>query len=142
MKGQTFVPLPPPFATSVVHGMAVQTPTLEDTPAKGRWSGWIARPSRLAFVLGVATCASHPDEPSSPSERVTVRQGTEPQIYGGVDDDDDRSASAVVALRVGPAGNYQLCSAVLVAPNVVLTARHCVANSITTSVSCDEHGRS
>lgn len=58
-----------------------------------------------------------------------------------MDDDDQRAIASVVALRVGK-GDYELCSGVLVAPNVVLTARHCVANNISPTVSCDEHGSS
>ncbi|HVH41994.1 MAG TPA: trypsin-like serine protease [Labilithrix sp.] len=64
------------------------------------------------------------------------------KIFGGEGDNDEQSLSSVVALKVGRGGTFELCSGVLVAPNIVLTARHCVANSITTSVSCDENGQS
>lgn len=42
----------------------------------------------------------------------------------------------------GDATHITLCSGALVAPNLVLTARHCVSRSITSTPSCDAHGRS
>ena len=39
-------------------------------------------------------------------------------------------------------GSVTLCSGTVVAPNLVLTARHCVSNAITTMPSCDADGRS
>src|SRR5471030_2945845 len=38
--------------------------------------------------------------------------------------------------------NVTLCSGALVAPNLILTARHCVSRAITTMPSCDSDGRS
>jgi hypothetical protein len=35
-----------------------------------------------------------------------------------------------------------LCSGALVAPNLVLTARHCVSRAVTATPACDSHGRS
>jgi len=42
----------------------------------------------------------------------------------------------------GDAAHITLCSGALVAPNLVLTARHCVSRSITSTPSCDARGRS
>lgn len=39
-------------------------------------------------------------------------------------------------------GSVTLCSGAMVAPNLVLTARHCVANAITAMPACDAYGRS
>jgi hypothetical protein len=39
-------------------------------------------------------------------------------------------------------GETTLCSGALVAPNLVLTARHCVARTVTTTPTCDVRGRS
>jgi hypothetical protein len=39
-------------------------------------------------------------------------------------------------------GSITLCSGAMVAPNLVLTARHCVAKAITAMPACDSHGRS
>src|SRR5205085_1978599 len=64
------------------------------------------------------------------------------KIFGGAKDDDDDAIDGVVALRVGLGNTFELCTGALIAPNVVLTARHCVTKNATTSVSCDENGRS
>jgi hypothetical protein len=42
----------------------------------------------------------------------------------------------------GDPAHVTLCSGALVAPNLVLTARHCVSRSITSTPSCDARGRS
>lgn len=57
----------------------------------------------------------------------------------------ERGKSGVVAVATvqeGGPGNVTLCSGALVAPNLVLTARHCVSKAITTTPSCDADGRS
>lgn len=57
----------------------------------------------------------------------------------------ERSKAGVVAVATqqeGTPGNVTLCSGALVAPNLVLTARHCVSKAITTTPSCDADGRS
>jgi len=90
-----------------------------------------------AAGLGCATEATEAD--------VLVRGETgrvDPTIFGGALDDDDAAVPGVVALRVGTGGTFELCSGALVAPNLVLTARHCVTKNTTTAVSCDEEGRS
>lgn len=62
-------------------------------------------------------------------------------IYGGVEDDDGMQSPAVVALLIDTsATDDTLCSGALVAPNVVLTARHCVSVQTSTSVTCDQNG--
>lgn len=98
-------------------------------------------PYLLAAVLAVTTgCAA--DASGEPVE-VRVADGTSsPAIFGGDKDDSSDGLGAVVALRVGTGATFQLCSGALVAPNVVLTARHCVTRNATTSVSCDDKGSS
>lgn len=57
----------------------------------------------------------------------------------------ERAKAGVVAVATqqeGTPGNVTLCSGALVAPNLVLTARHCVSKAITTTPSCDADGRS
>ncbi len=49
---------------------------------------------------------------------------------------------AVATLHEGSPPTITLCSGALVAPNLVLTARHCVSRAITTMPSCDSDGRS
>ena len=62
-------------------------------------------------------------------------------IYGGVPDNAGNQNPAVVALKIGDGGaTFLLCSGALIAPNVVLTARHCVSAQTSTTVSCDQNG--
>lgn len=87
----------------------------------------------------VAGCAGETDETvSTRIHTSTVQQ----RIMGGDLDNDAAALAGVVALRVGAGGTFELCSGAVLAPNLVLTARHCVTKNITTSVSCDENGRS
>lgn len=93
------------------------------------------------LLLAVATtgCAADPAD----DVRVGVGESTSsPTIFGGEKDDDADALAGVVALRVGTGTTFELCSGALVAPNVVLTARHCVTRNVTASVSCDEQGNS
>jgi hypothetical protein len=90
------------------------------------------------FTLGCTAQASE----GGAVEVAVATDTAEPAIFGGDRDDDDRAYAGVVALRVGVSGTFELCTGALVAPNVVLTARHCVTKNTTASVSCDENGRS
>lgn len=102
--------------------------------AKFQWMAWIARASVVVGLTGVAACGGE-----EPAQALSTKDD---DIFGGVKDDDATSKSAVVALRIKRANNYELCSGALIAPNVVLTARHCVARILTDSVSCKEDGTS
>lgn len=97
-------------------------------------------PALLAATLFAVGCAAPTDE--TDPVQVGIATGTDPSIYGGAKDDDAESMPGVVALRVGTGGTFELCTGALVAPNLVLTARHCVIKPVTTSVACDEKGRS
>ena len=105
---------------------------------------WIAVASGVAFgALALGTGCASPTGDAEEPVLVEPSTGTvEQRIYGGAPDDDDASVPGVVALRVGRGGTFELCSGALLAPNVVLTARHCVSKNVTTSVSCDENGKS
>ncbi|MGO8997062.1 MAG: trypsin-like serine protease [Polyangiaceae bacterium] len=63
-------------------------------------------------------------------------------IYGGVLDDGAQANNAVVALTVGSPQDFVLCTATLIAPNVVLTAHHCVGSNLAATVTCDQTGAS
>lgn len=59
------------------------------------------------------------------------------------------SSSGVVAIattmfdgRTDSPTHITLCSGALVAPNLILTARHCVSRAVTATPSCDARGRS
>jgi hypothetical protein len=112
-----------------------QSPTSTHTPWTQLWIAW--SPALLA-ALGLAACGDGPED----GVRAGVHTETAPSIYGGRYDDDASATPAVVALKVGRGTAFELCSGVLLAPNVLLTARHCVANSLTTEVACDANGQS
>lgn len=77
----------------------------------------------LALALGAA-CSSGPDTLPAPT-RVEFGQVREPIIGGALDE----STAGVVglALDLGRRGAAGHCSGTLIAPNLVLTARHCIA---------------
>jgi hypothetical protein len=92
--------------------------------SRRRWA-WIALAS-----AGVWACACSGDGVAQTSQA----------IYGGAVDDGGNDA--VVAVRVGLGSPFTLCTGALVAPNLVLTAWHCVAQTVTSSIACDENGQS
>lgn len=106
-------------------------------------STWIARgPAALPFsallvagALGLAACGP------GPSTTETAGSTSE-AIYGGTLDNDALANQGVVSLKIGDGTSFELCSASLIAPNVVLTARHCVSVNLTQGVACDENGAS
>jgi V8-like Glu-specific endopeptidase len=102
---------------------------------------WIGRSVAVVATFFAATGCTADSEGNS-DVSANVRVDTETRIFGGQGDTDTTSLTGVVALKIGRGGKFELCSGALVAPNVVLTARHCVATSITSSVSCDENGHS
>ncbi len=96
--------------------------------------------SALALALASAGCATEVSD-QAVETRVTASTSA-PRIFGGAKDDDGDAIPGVVALRVGTGTTFELCSGALIAPNVVLTARHCVTKNATSSVACDENGHS
>jgi MYXO-CTERM domain-containing protein len=65
---------------------------------------------------------------------------TSSAIYGGAVDNDAQQNASVVALEIGSGQTFTLCSGELLAPNVVLTARHCVSVQTNPTISCDQNG--
>jgi V8-like Glu-specific endopeptidase len=98
---------------------------------RGTWIllPWIALAPVLAGACGGQGSPEGTTSTSSP-------------IYAGVEDDDAQQNPAVVAVEVDNGGTsmFELCSGVLVAPNVVLTARHCVSVQNNTAITCDQNG--
>jgi V8-like Glu-specific endopeptidase len=77
----------------------------------------------LVFGLGFSACALPASDEASLAEAV----GTATQaIDGGYLDNDTTAVVGILALSNG--GVVGSCSGTLIAPNVVLTAQHCVAN--------------
>lgn len=113
--------------------------------ARRRWVAGVSGVALGSIAIMLAGCAAETDggEAAGNDVRVEVQAGSvDPKIFGGARDDDGAAIPGVVALRVGSNGSYELCSGALIAPNLVLTARHCVTKNLTTSVSCDENGAS
>ncbi|MGH7282714.1 MAG: trypsin-like serine protease [Polyangiaceae bacterium] len=83
----------------------------------------------------MAGCSS--EAPSS-SERFTQSQAS--AIQGGKTDTGDSYAVGIVGLSgAGPSGGQgvAICSGALIGPNLVITARHCVADVGADQVNCD-----
>ena len=81
-----------------------------------------------ALSLIAAGCVKQPDAPSD-----RMMQALEVEALGVV--------AVATALDDNPA-HVTLCSGALVAPNLVLTARHCVSRAVTATPSCDARGQS
>ncbi|MBI4703329.1 MAG: S1 family peptidase [Deltaproteobacteria bacterium] len=89
-----------------------------------------ARLSLLVLACALAMACGPAEEPG---ERFA---GVAQSIAGGYDDHEDSAAVAVYRPPAGP-----LCSGALIAPNVVLTAHHCVApmaGTEGTAVACSQ----
>jgi Trypsin len=90
---------------------------------------FFARTLMLLGAAGVAlSCASADPDPNLGSVRSA--------ISGGQPDANDSNVFVLVSHR-GSAG-VALCSASLIAPNLLLTARHCVSNVPTEVVTCGQ----
>jgi MYXO-CTERM domain-containing protein len=87
----------------------------------------------LALVLGLAPLIGC----GAPDDDTPEVVGTEEQaIKGGYTDDFDHAVVGIFDLD-----NYGTCSGSLIAPNLILTARHCVSNTlgeVNGGVSCDQ----
>jgi Trypsin len=84
----------------------------------------------LAVGLALGSCSAAPsDEP--------VGQTSEP-IVNGVNSDASQNFAVLIVHPTG--GQYYECTGTLVAPNLVLTARHCVSSVPETGFSCTASG--
>lgn len=92
--------------------------------------------SRLALAATLVGCSSAAEV--SGEETGVV----ESAILGGVRDDAPTANDAIVALRIGDGSPFELCTGSLIAPNLVLTARHCLATELSDDIDCDEKGLS
>ncbi len=86
----------------------------------------------LALAALAVACAS----PGSTAPFAVTRAavvGGEPSPTGGIED-------AVLMLRLPLDGGELVCSSSLVAPNLAVTARHCVSHFVDGNFSCTVHG--
>jgi MYXO-CTERM domain-containing protein len=89
----------------------------------------MAHPRRIGLVCVLAAaCGSE----ATPPEAVRTSQAA---IQGGMTDSNDSYVVAIIE-RSPTQGGLALCSGSLLAPNLVATARHCVAALATTQIDC------
>src|SRR5262245_19638512 len=89
----------------------------------GGVSLWCGAVAALALIAGVG-CSS-PEDARSAAPSLALGSVQQPIIGGALDED---TAGVVgLALDLGRRGAAGHCSGTLIAPNLVLTARHCVA---------------
>jgi hypothetical protein len=119
------------------HRRASKFAKARDASSPPTTSTWIASVPALVVTTVLAACSAGPG-----AEVGEESSSTSQAIYGGQADNDANQNSAVVSLKIGDGTQFELCSAALIAPNVVLTARHCVSVNITTGVACDSNGAS
>lgn len=97
--------------------------------------GRLALPTSGCFALALlAGCAEAPA--SSLDDASAHRVKTQP-VYGGIVSTEENDA--VVQLFTGPEEN-RLCSGTVVAPRLVITARHCIAPYVEGSYQCNAEG--
>ena len=87
----------------------------------------------LAIAPGFA-CSSAGDRSEQPAQTTTAA------IIHGTESDDSQNAVVFIAQGNG-GGYYEWCSGTLIAPNLVLTARHCVSATAGGSVECNIKGK-
>ncbi len=101
---------------------------------------WAAKaPVALAGLALLAGCSAGADQSAAGTGSSESVGSTSEAIMGG---SEDLTNDAVVAIRIGNTTPFEICTGSLVAPNVVLTARHCVSKSANPTVICDETGKS
>ena len=90
--------------------------------------------SKLLIAGCIALCVLPGCSQTESGALARVRQGViDGQLSGPADD-------AVVMVQGQTTLGFQNCTGVLVAPNLVITARHCVSNYTEQKYTCDSNG--
>lgn len=116
-----------------------KSPKLHRSRRSGGDRPWIILPWVAAAPLACALLAGCGTAPVGPGE---LTASTSSAIYGGVEDTGSSQNDAVVAITIGDGPQVELCTGSLIAPNVVLTARHCVSVVNDDAINCDQNGNS
>jgi MYXO-CTERM domain-containing protein len=102
---------------------------------------WIVLPWVTTAPLACLLLAACGTAATGPGENEPTAS-TSSAIYGGVEDTGSSQNDAVVAIKIGDGQQFELCTGTLIAPNVVLTARHCVSVVNNQAINCDQNGNS
>src|ERR1019366_3142812 len=94
--------------------------------------GW-GMTGSVSGALLVAACAVSCSSNPAPTDRVAM---TSSPIQGGTTDSTHTFAVGFVQLAQEAQNMVAFCSGVLLAPNLVATARHCVAELTSTTIDC------
>lgn len=73
---------------------------------------------------------------------VRRQQSPDDRMLRAVEQEASSGVVAIATTMTDSPSHLTLCSGALVAPNLVLTARHCVSRAVTATPSCDARGRS
>lgn len=97
------------------------------------WSFYAAVVALLWFAAGTSGCAdaTSPDGPGPDDDDAFYT--SEHHIKGG---QTDTSSTAVVGMLIQRGGRGGICTGTLVAPDLVLTARHCISELSSDSIRC------
>jgi hypothetical protein len=129
--------------SAVVLEGASNSADLAKPPVGGAALRWIGRTPLAAIVALTAACSGAPED--SDVHTALLQPTSHETIYSGTQDGEATGARAVVAIKVSAsptASSFELCTGTMIAPNLLVTARHCVGKAVTSSVSCTEEGRS
>lgn len=73
---------------------------------------------------------------------VRRQQVADDRVLRAVEQEASSGVVAIATTMTDSPSHLTLCSGALVAPNLILTARHCVSRAVTATPSCDARGRS
>lgn len=100
--------------------------------------GWTGKSRACAVSLALLSVAACSLSSSNPTERIGR---TDEPIIGGTDSASSQNFVVFIVHPVADSPGYVYeCSGILVAPNLVLTARHCVSDTLDQTFTCDSGG--